>query len=566
MVDCGTWQGYLGACMILALTVNDVATIESCALVIGRGLTVMTGETGAGKSLLVDAIGLALGGRADADLVRTGARKAVVSLSASVTDLPEVVSLCASHGIDVPDGEIVVVREVSAEGRSTVRINGRLTTVACLRSIGQLLVDLHGQHEHQALMAVENQILFLDQWVGESALALVASNASLYSSLESTRRRLAVLRADRRDVEKRLDMLRFQVSEIEGVAPVVGEFDALESRMLRLQNVERLALAAGESLAGLSDADGAVLDGMRAALHALEGGEALDHGLAVVVDPLKGSLYSLEDAVSGLRAYVEALDTDPRALEECAARLDALKRLRKKYGEDEAAVLGYLSGVASELSSIEEGGASEEELVSLASSQEIALQETAGRLTQLRIAKAREFAEQVTRHAKELAMEHAEFEVRISPQPIQANGADSVEFYFTANPGDPPRALAKVASGGEISRVMLAIKVSSAGRAGVPTLVFDEIDAGLSGRAAAVTATKLRRLAEHYQVLVISHLPQIAGRADTHFRIEKGAKRGRSHTEVNHLEGDDRVREVARMLAGEKVGDSALANAKELIG
>lgn len=552
--------------MLLALTVNDVATIESCSLDFGAGLSVLTGETGAGKSLLVDAIGLALGGRADADLVRTGARKAVVTLSADVSGVEDAVGVCAANGIEVLDGEIVIVREVTAEGRSTVRINGRLTTVSCLREIGRFLVDLHGQHEHQALMTVENQIVFLDQWIGAEALDLVGAVSRQHSELEATRRRLAALRADRRDIEKRLDMLKFQIEEIEVVAPVVGDFEETSARVSRLQNVERLSSSVAEALAGLADSEGSVIERLQGALKGIENSEALDSALGSVSGPLKTSLYALEDALHALRSYADSLETDPLALESAAEHLDSLKRLRKKYGEDEAAVLTYLESIKVELREMETSGSTECELSEAVGVQERALLETAAQLTRLRCDKARTFAEQVTKHARELALEHAEFEVRVSPQPVQSNGADSVEFYFSANPGEPPRPLAKVASGGEISRVMLAIKVASAGRAGVPTLIFDEVDTGLSGRAAAVTATKLRQLAQHYQVLVISHLPQIAGRADAHFRIEKAAKKGRSFTAVTLLEGDERVREVARMLAGEKIGDSALANARELIG
>jgi DNA repair protein RecN (Recombination protein N) len=229
-------------------------------------------------------------------------------------------------------------------------------------------------------------------------------------------------------------------------------------------------------------------------------------------------------------------------------------------------VLAFLERAREELSNIEESGTNEEELVALLEVAEEALHKQCAELTKVRTRAAQELAAGVTKHARELALEKAEFEARVSPKPVQADGADAVEFYFSANPGEPPRPLAKVASGGEVSRIMLAIKVASAGKAGVPTLVFDEVDTGLSGRAAAVTASKLRELAKHYQVLAISHLPQIAGRADTHYRIDKSVKKGRSTTEVIELEGEERIREVARMLAGEKVGEAALANARDLIG
>ncbi|MEX2243770.1 MAG: DNA repair protein RecN [Fimbriimonadaceae bacterium] len=550
--------------MLRALTVKDVATIESCSLEFGPGLTVLTGETGAGKSLVVDAIGLALGDRADSELVRAGSRKAVVSLSADVSANESLRRLCEENGVEVEDGEVVVVREVTAEGRSTVRINGRLASVGVLRQIGAELVDMHGQHDHQALLDVERQIVFLDEWASDADLRM--SVGLRYAEAEGVRRRLASLRSDRRDVEQRVDMLRFQVEEISGVGPVAGEFEELEARISRLQHAERLVTGASEALEALSEGEGSAMERVSGAVQSLESLSSLDPGIERVLDPLRDSLFSLEEAVRRLGAYASELDMDPAALEESAARLDALKRLRKKYGEDETAVIAFLERAKGELVLLEESGSSEEELVAALAAAESALMKEAGALTKVRARSAKEFAATVTKHARELAMEKAEFEVRVSPKPVQADGADAVEFYFSANPGDPPRPMAKVASGGEISRIMLAIKVASAGRAGVPTLVFDEVDSGLGGRAAAVTATKLQQLARHNQVLVISHLPQIAGRADTHFRIEKGERLGRSSTSVVELEGDARILEVARMLAGEKVGDSALANARELIG
>ncbi|HXH61450.1 MAG TPA: hypothetical protein VNI20_08835, partial [Fimbriimonadaceae bacterium] len=327
-----------------------------------------------------------------------------------------------------------------------------------------------------------------------------------------------------------------------------------------------LVTATTDAVNSLDEAESSASGQIGASLAALEACCSLDPELEAVVDPLRESAFALEEAVRALRRYCDDLETDPGALEEAAGRLDSLKRLRKKYGEDESAVLAFLSNAQEELALLEQSGTSEKELIASLAISEKDLNAKAGALTARRHKAAKEFASVVTKQARELAMEKAEFEVRISPKPVSADGADSVEFFFCANPGDPPRSLAKVASGGEISRLMLAIKVASAGRAGVPTLVFDEVDTGLGGRAAGVTAGKLHELAAHYQVIAISHLPQIAGRADTHFRIEKAEVGGRSSTSVTALEGDERISEVARMLAGEKVGDSALANARELIG
>lgn len=550
--------------MLLELTVQDVGIIDRCELSLGRGFTVLTGETGAGKSLLVDAIGLALGGRADSDLVRAGAKKAVVTLSAIASST--VLAVCAENGIEIEDdGVLVVHREVSAEGRSTVRINGRLASVGTLRRIGRELVDLHGQHDHQSLIDVERQIDFLDEWIGVDGWRLRNECATSHSDLEQTRRRLEALRSSRRDTEQRIDMLKFQIEEIESVGPVQGEFEELAARLSRLQHCEKLSQCVGEAVLKLFDDDSPALERLGQAVRSLEESAKLDPELESTLDPLRQALYSLEDGERALRDYNGKLDLDPSALEEAAGRMDALKRLRKKYGEDEGEVVVYLEKAKQELLSLTGGESSEEELTSLLDEQLASLRKTADKLTKLRKKRADELNKLITENLHDLAMEKAQFQIRIEPREPCAKGADDVEFFFSANPGEPARPLAKVASGGEISRVMLSVKEATAESAGVPTLIFDEIDTGLSGRAAAASANKMRGLSAHCQVLAISHLPQIAGQADTHFRIDKSEVAGRSVTQVLKLEGEERIEEIARMLAGEKIGESALANARELV-
>lgn len=550
--------------MLLELTVQDVGIIDRCELSLGRGFTVLTGETGAGKSLLVDAIGLALGGRADSELVRSGAKKAVVTLSVIASST--VLAVCAENGIELEDdGVLVIHREVSAEGRSTVRVNGRLASVGTLRRIGRELVDLHGQHDHQSLIDVERQIDFLDEWIGVDGWSLRKECASLHSDREQTRRRLEALRSSRRDTEQRIDMLKFQIEEIESVGPVQGEFEELAARLSRLQHSEKLSQSVGEAVLKLFDDDSPALERLGQAVRVLEESAKLDPELESTLDPLRQALYSLEDGERALRDYNGKLEMDPAALEEAAARMDSLKRLRKKYGEDETVVVSYLDNAKQELLSLTGGESSEDELTELMEKQSQQLRSSADKLTKLRKKRAEDLGGLITKNLHDLAMEKAQFQIRIEPCEPGPKGADDVEFFFSANPGEPARPLAKVASGGEISRVMLSVKEATAESAGVPTLIFDEIDTGLSGRAAAATANKMRGLSEHVQVLAISHLPQIAGQADTHFRIEKSEVAGRSVTQILMLEGDERIEEIARMLAGEKIGESALANARELV-
>lgn len=551
--------------MIVELTVENVAIIERAQIGLGPGLTVLTGETGAGKSLLVDAIELALGERADSDLVRSGASRAGVTAVFDLSGLPDLRDHCERLGLHLEDGALFVQREVFAEGRSQCRVGGRLAPVAALKSLGQMLVDLHGQHDHQSLLHPDRHGGLLDAWIGLPAEDLRHEVAQSFAAFEEAKRRLASLRQGLRDREHRLDLLRFQRKEIETVAPEVGELEALEAQLSRLKHAEKLSHTALGGLSRLDDDEGCARDRLGETVRSLEDALRLDPGLADVLEPLRQALYLMEDGVRALRLYADGLELDPAAIDEVAGRIDQLRRLRRKYGEDEAAVLAFLDDVRKELETLEEGEANEEELGIVVEAREAELLDASARLTATRMARSAEFSERTQSELRDLAMEKATFNVRIEPKPVDATGGDRIEFFFSANAGEPERPLAKIASGGEISRVMLAIKTALAGKAGVPTLIFDEVDAGLSGRAAAVVGRKLEALARHYQVVAISHLPQIASRALTHFRIEKREEAGRVITGVRALTGDDRVVEVARLLAGETITESAMANARELL-
>jgi DNA repair protein RecN (Recombination protein N) len=551
--------------MILELTVDNIAIIDRAQVGFGPGFTALTGETGAGKSLVIDAIGLALGERADSDLVRAGAVKGVVVMSVDLGDCPAAALRCSELGVDLEEGVLYIQREVLAEGRSTVRLNGRTTPVGVLKEIGALLVDLHGQHDHQALLHPERQIEFLDAWIGAECSALKEDVGAQYTVVEGVRRKLNTLRQSRRDREQRLDMLRFQVEEITTVDPLPGELEELDLHLGRLQNSERLSQAATAAVESLQDADGSAMESLSATLRSLEALAGLDPLLEEALEPLRSASVYLEDSCRGLRAYVGGLDRDPESLETTAARMEELRKLRRKYGDSEEAVLEFLAQAEEELALLEDSTASEESLAADLEREEGELMKRAGALTELRERKAVEFGASTLGHIRDLGMEKGEFDARLSRRAVDASGQDDLNLMFSANAGEPVMALNRVASGGELSRVMLAIKAASAGRAGVPTLIFDEVDTGLSGRAAATMARKLEELAQHRQVIVISHLPQIAGRATTHYRIEKVAEGARSVTRIVALDGEDRIDEIARMLAGEQIGASALANARELL-
>lgn len=551
--------------MIVELTVENLAIIDRAQVELGPGFTVLTGETGAGKSLMIDAIELALGERAAAELVRAGAPKASVNVVIDVSDAPAVRAQCDELGIPIEDNLLYIQREVMAEGRSTCRVGGKMTPVSGLRALGRALVDLHGQHDHQALLDPEGHVAYLDAWIGEPAALLRQTVAEKHGIAEGTRRALADLRKGLRDREQRIDLLKYQIDEIQTAAPIPNETQDLEALLSRLKNAERLSQTALASLQALDEQEGCAVDLLGDAVKSLEGLLRYDATVENILRPLREALYALEDGAHGLRAYTDNLEADPATLDEVQSRLDILKRLRRKYGEDEEAVLAHLASAQEELAQLDDAEASEEKLLARVEKADRALDKAAAELTTLRKGKAEEFGKLVETQLRDLAMAKAQFAVEIRPRPADAHGADDVEFIFQANAGEPMRPLAKIASGGEISRVMLAMKTALAGRAGVPTLIFDEVDAGLGGRAAATMARKLEELAGHYQLVVISHLPQIAARATTHYRIEKGESNGRVVTRIVRLDEKERVEEIARMLAGEKLTEASLANAREML-
>ncbi|MBV6458722.1 MAG: DNA repair protein RecN [Fimbriimonadaceae bacterium] len=541
--------------MIREIAVEQIAVIESARLELGPGLTVLTGETGAGKSLLVDAIELALGGRADTDQIRTGAMRGRVTMN--------VEGAIASRLFG--SSPAMIEREIHREGRSSCRLNGKPALVGELRQLGNALVDLHGQHQHQTLLDPLSHGSFLDAWIGEPAAKAKHDVADAFAKWHGIQTRLASLRRDQRDRDSRIDLLRFQVDEIEAAAPLIGEFEELEATSSRFAHAEKLMAIVQQVLAGLYEDELAARDRVGDAAKLLEAGAALDPELSIVAEPIRDARYSLEEGLARLGEYRDRLEYEPAEADRIAERLDLLKNLRRKYGPDEAAVIAYLDQARTELSALTDTQYTEEELLRQAEQAEADFREKAGGLTALRTGAAKPFAKVVVAELRELAMEKAEFDVSLSPRPADGDGVDAIEFLFSANPGETVRPLAKIASGGEMSRVMLALKVCLAGKAGVPCLIFDEVDAGLSGNAAATVARKLGELAQHVQVVAISHLPQVAANADTHYRIEKVVESGRTQTRLRLLDPDERVVELARMLSGDSVTEAAKANARELL-
>jgi DNA repair protein RecN (Recombination protein N) len=551
--------------MLLELTVENLAIIDRAQVPLGRGLTVLTGETGAGKSLLVDALELVLGGRSEADQVRTGCASGRASLVVEVGEDPDVAELMADLGIAAEEGKMFLSREVSAAGGSTSRINAKQTPVGVLRQLGALLVDLHGQHDHQRLLDESTHLGFLDAWIGEEAERRKVHLADVWRRVQEIERRLEHVRSGKDHVQRTMDLLRHQIAEIRGVAPEPGEWEELEARLSRLQHLERLRSDLDLILELLVRADGAVLERLGAAAKMLDSLRRLDATLDPVQSALESGRYGLEDVCRSLSSYADRLDADPGLLEATAERLDQLRALRRKYGADETEVLRFLAEAEAQLAELDVDVESEALLATDLESAWTEYRTLSNQLSLLRRECSQEFCAAVTQELHDLGMSRASLVSLFESGEPGAGGTDVMRFLFTANLGEPARSLRKVISGGELSRVMLALKAVLAGKGGVRTLVFDEIDSGLGGKDAARVGRKLRKLAEHYQVVVISHLPQIAAQADTHYVISKSERDGRAGTSVELVGGESRVREIARMLAGEQVTDEALAHARALL-
>ncbi|MCX6341073.1 MAG: DNA repair protein RecN [Fimbriimonadales bacterium] len=549
--------------MIVELRVENLAIIKQVEVHFLGGFSVMTGETGAGKSLLIDALELALGERADTELVRTGSAKASVQLVADLSHSPAIREWCSAESIELEENRLIIHREVYAEGRSQAKVNGRTIPVATLRVLGKQLVDLHGQHQHQSLFDPETHIEFLDLWIGSEVVSLKLKVAAHFETYTELKRRADALKKNVRNREQKIDMLRFQVDEISNFAPVVGEEEELLTNLSRMRNLERISQSVAKALDVLSEGESNARDLLGIGLQAVE--EAARFDATLSTSDLETASVALNEGINVLSHYVDTLEMDPQLLETMDDRLDALRKLKRKYGDSEQEILSFLDSASRELSDLENVEASQETIeaeVNEAHSRLIELCET---LSQLRHEKSELFTKEVQEHLKDLSMNRAVLSARMMTVEPTATGSDTLEFLFSANAGEVAKPLAKIASGGEISRVMLALKSVLAGRAGVPTLIFDEVDTGLGGQAATSVGRKIRELGKHYQVISISHLPQVAAQGTHQYRIEKSEEGGRVATQVVKLSGEERVDEIARMLAGDQISESARANARELL-
>jgi DNA repair protein RecN (Recombination protein N) len=550
--------------MLRFLRITQLAVIDTVEVEFDPGLNVLTGETGAGKSILVEAVGLLLGGRASADLVRTGEDTATIE------------AIFESGG-----EELLVRREITSQGRSRAYINGALATAGALKDLASRLIELHGQHEHHTLLDPLTHLGVIDAY---GALdALVAPTTSAFEAMQTARDELARLRAASRDRDARQDLITFQLGELDRAAPRPGEDDELAALRQVLASAERVERLCAESYASLYERDDAILAGLGAVWRRVAELAVLDPQFRPYLDARDGIKSQLEDLAIFLRRYADGIDASPAQLQQIEERLALLERLKRKHGPALVDVIAKREALRKELTDLEGGDDRIAELERAVDTARAAYVGAAEKLSRERRRVAVAFERRLKAVLGELAMAQTRFEVRFAePPPTEsawsARGIDAAEFFVSPNPGEDLRQLARIVSGGELSRIMLAIKTLTAtSRHGfsdasdrppstsAPGLIFDEVDAGIGGRVADVVGRKLRALGSTFQVLCITHLPQIASHADSHFLIEKHVDRGRTRTTVRRLTNGARVDEVARMLGGDAITDHLQRSAREML-
>ncbi len=537
--------------MLRFLSIRHLAVIDKLELEFDTGLNVLTGETGAGKSILVGAVGLLVGGRASADLVRTGEDTAAVEAI-----------------FETPSGaELIVRREISAQGRSRAMVDGALMTSGALRELCGGLVDLHGQHEHQVLLDPASHLDLLDEFAGVTAVRdRVADAYGRWAAVSAERERLLT---GEREKASRADFLTFQLGEIDRADPKPGEDEELDAARRVLGNADRLQRLCAEAYDTLYDGDAAVLPALGGVWKKLGDLAALDARFAPYVDARAGVKSQLEDLAYFLRDYAAAIDASPARLQEVEDRLAVIERVKRKHGPSLEEVLARREQLRRELHDIEHATEKAAALDAELARARTAYLEAAGELTGKRHAAAATFSRALERSLADLAMARTRCEVRFTAAAGEsawsARGVDQAEFYLSANPGEDVKPLARIASGGELSRIMLALKTLASTDAPGKTLIFDEVDAGIGGAVADVVGLRLQRLGGRFQVLCITHLPQIAAYGGTHFRITKSVRAGRTVTEVARVAGEAREIELARMIGGADVSATVLASAREML-
>ena len=548
--------------MLELLHIENIAIIEAADIEFAPGFNALTGETGAGKSIVIDSLSAVLGQRTSRELIRTGADKAFVSAAFSGVEP----GLTEALGIQPePDGTLLLQREIQTDGKNVCRINGRPVTVSQLRALGTRLLNIHGQHDGQQLLDEEQHIVYLDSF-GKTE-ALINAYTEKYRHFTDIRRQISALQMDEAEKARRVDTLQYQIEELKRAKLKPGEEEELTARRGMLRNAEKFldAVAGADYALNGDDSGGGALSALRQAQDALGGVRHLDDAFGQLYERLGEAYSEVYDIAATVEDKRGELDVSPGELDRVESRMDLLYRLKKKYGATVEDMLDYQARCEAELAQIEDAGDTLARLEQALSKAEKGARQAAQALSDARKAAADRLTAQILTELQQLDMGKIRFAVNFAEKPLDSDGMDTVRFLMSANVGEELRPIHKIASGGELARIMLAMKNVLSEQDHVGTMVFDEVDTGVSGRAAQKVAEKMARISRRKQVLCVTHLPQLAAMADTHFSVEKGERGGRTYTEVRRLDREQRRRELARLTGGSHVSQTMLDGAEELL-
>lgn len=552
--------------MIQELSVQDFAIISNLNIEFKEGMTVLTGETGAGKSIIIDAMGLIVGGRGSSDFIRDGAEKCRIEGSFYVESNQEMDRYLADCGIEMVDDVLVVQREIYRTGRNNCRINGQLVNTKTLRGIGQYLVDIHGQNEHQELMEATHHLGLLDQFDVDRLTPVLADYRIHYTKFKELEMNLKKFHANEKEYVQRMDMLQFQFEEINEAELLPNEEEQLLEERKKLVSFQQITDGLKNTYNAINGDESQALDLVAQAMNEMSSIEDLDPSYKETSELIQTSYYSLQEALTNVSAFVDDLELDESRLLEVESRLDVIRQLKRKYGETVEKILEHFEYIKEELSLSEFGGLDVEQVERDLESEKELVDSLGRELSQCRKETAGNLEENILTELKSLFMENTRFKVMFTElDKPNETGLDKVEFFISTNLGEDLKPLVKVASGGELSRVMLAIKTIFSKNHGMTSIVFDEVDTGVSGRVAQAIAEKIHQIGTNSQVLCITHLPQVAAIADTQYFIKKEIINKRTETSVSELAATERVDEVARMLSGAEITPLTLEHAKELL-
>jgi len=554
--------------MLLDLKVKNFALIEKLEINFKKGLNVLTGETGAGKSIIIGALEMLLGGRASREVIRNGKDKAYIEAVYEPEKLEIINNKLEEYGIEPEEDILLLSREIKRTGRNRSRINGQLATLSMVSNVSSYLVDIHGQHEHQSLLDVKLHLDFLDDFIGEKIISLKEKVTNKYNEIKNINKKLQEMEIDEGEKARELDLLEFQINEIENANLKTGEFKKLEKEYKKLSNAEDIFATTGMIYNDINGDDfnnNGILDKIGHFMTELDSLKEYDDKLDSFHSQMENIYYTLQDLGYEIREYNENLDFDKKRLKEIEDRLDTINNLKKKYGETIEEILEYNQKMKKRRNEL----VSQEDLINELKEKRKNIKaeyyNKAEELSKIRKNSAKNLEEKIKDELTDLAMEDVLFKVKFEEKDLAGDGIDDIEFMISPNPGEDLKPLAKIASGGELSRIMLAFKKIIAEIDKVDTLIFDEVDSGVGGKTAQKMAEKLAVIGSKRQVICITHLPQIASMSDNHFYINKTAENGKTYTNINKLNGEEKPKELARMLGGVKMTDTTLDHAEEMI-